>query len=168
MLIISKMGLDLTLTCLSGISVVSQKIYSSIATIVTNKNENTKIKDFIDGVDILSTIKIIENFIGEIVVDDTTPITVSTCINEIFDILKRIEKEFDEIQNRLIYNSSLKVFKNIRSCKFDNSIGRLLTLKSILDSRINLLFKIIPMRNNLVKHESTIHDYLLLDNNKKD
>lgn len=159
MLMISKVGLDLTLSCLSGISMLSDRIYSSIGDIITDKNHNQKIVNFINEIDILATVKIIENFVKEITIDETTPTTVNTCIEEIFNVLQKIEHEFDEINNKMCYNSSIRILKNLRSCKFDNSINRLITLKNILENRTNLLLKIIPVKNNLTKTIVKFHEY---------
>lgn len=164
MLMISKIGLDFTITCLSGISMISEKLYSNITNIISNKNENEKMVNFINESDLLSIVAIIQNFISEISIDDNTSQTIKTCIEEIFDILKKIEREFDDIQNKLDYNSSLCVLKSIRSCKFDNAISRLTILKHILDNRTNLLLKIIPIKNNLQKCENNKYNINILKN----
>ena len=143
MIIISKIGLDLTLTCLSGISIIAEKLYSSITYIVTNDNEDILLTNFIKEIDLISTIKIIQKFINEIEINENTSQTINLCIAELHDILKEIETEFNNIETKITYNNSLYLLKNIRSCKFTNTIKRLATYKKILDNRIDLLLKIL-------------------------
>ena len=41
------------------------------------------------------TVKIIENFVKEITIDETTPTTVNTCIEEIFNVLQKTKNIFE-------------------------------------------------------------------------
>lgn len=143
---ISKLGLDLTITCLAGLTSLSQNIYNNISYILSYDNENLKIKNFLYKNNFIEKIKVITKIITEInIIDKDT--SLYYCIEDIVSILSTIDNELISINNKISYNDTLKFCKNWRSCKFENSINRLTSYNNILDQRIILLNQALTIYN---------------------
>ena len=149
--LLGQIGLELTLSCISGFTSAASSIFYITDVVSTYKGENAKIITTILDLDIANSVKVLEQLLNELEITEESSNTLHICIKSLHDVIKQIEHEFSEIQNKLEYNRSLYVFKNLRSCKFNNTIKRLTTLKSILDNRRDLLFRTISMDSVVLK-----------------
>ncbi len=112
------------------------------------KSENKYVTEQIANIDLSFSISIVKKIMQEIKMEKMTYV-VSVCIEEIYDTIKNIELELNYVDNKMRYNKSLLLFKTFRSCKFGNSIERLINMKNVLDSRTNLLFTILNVNQQM-------------------
>lgn len=144
-LLFGKLGVDLTISCITS---TSKSIYSLITTILSYKNENNIISEHIIKLDIIESINLFNAIILESYSNNNSlSPSIEMTINSMHDIIKKLENELHYINNKMEYNQSLYIFKGIRSCKFDNSIIRLSMLKEIFDSRLQNFFNVCKFKN---------------------
>lgn len=114
-------------------------IYSGISSLMINPHFD--FKNVLDELDIESKLKIITKFIDNIkesILNDYNKIA----LNEIYDIIEKIEKEISKINN-LIDEHSKKWFHYIRYCSYSTEIDNLKKHVKILDNRFDLFMKLI-------------------------
>ena len=150
---IGTLGLRLAITSINGITDAARNINYVGASLYNNVDANKEIIQFLNKIDITNTVQILNNLIKELNINEKTPNTIVACLESIHDTIKDIEMEIKDIQNRLEYNRSLYFCKGLRSYKFNNSIRRMDILNTRLEIRMNILFKIIQLKESLTKKE---------------
>lgn len=128
----------------NGVYTLSDRIIKSTDSGVAD------IKRLITASDLKSRIKIMDLFIQEIDVNDTTPHSIKEAIQAIKDAIKDIEKELKQIQYRIEYNDNLYFTAGgTRTYKFNNSYKRLDAKIKTLHSRYDTLKSLFSMKSLL-------------------
>jgi len=116
----------------------TSSIYSGLTSLMVNPHFN--FKNVLDELDIESKLKVITNFIDNVkesILNDYNKIA----LNEIYDIIEKIEKEISQINN-LIEEHNKKWFSYIRYCSYSTEIYNLRKHVRILDNRFDLFMKL--------------------------
>lgn len=129
------------------ITTTTNNIYSGIDKLL--KNDNIEFKKICEELDIHIKLDIINTFIIDIHNSDTNSNTIfNETINKTFkyleDILKTIELEIENINNAILFYEKLW-FRQIRKCNYTIIISNLVKHIKILDSRFELLIKLIKI-----------------------
>ena len=129
------------------ITTTTNNIYSGIDKLL--KNDNIEFKKICEELDIHIKLDIINTFIIDIHNSDTNSNTIfNETINKTFkyleDILKTIELEIENINNAILFYEKLW-FRQIRKCNYTINISNLVKHIKILDSRFELLIKLIKI-----------------------
>lgn len=130
------------LTALVGKEVLSQtvsNIYNGLDTMIHNK----EFKLILDDLDINSSLDIIHQFILDLSKKEINE-TVSKTLKYLEEILKLIETEIENINKEIIAHQS-KWFSRFRTSQCDTMLKNLIKHKKILDSRFDLLIKLINL-----------------------
>jgi len=134
------------------ITTTTNNIYSGIDKLL--KNDNIEFKKICEDLDIHIKLDIINTFIIDIHNSDTNSSDTNSntifneTINKTFkyleDILKTIELEIENINNAILFYEKLW-FRQIRKCNYTIIISNLVKHIKILDSRFELLIKLIKI-----------------------
>ena len=147
--VVKRVGMDITVKILSGLSSSAHGIYGLLYYI---QNESkTKIGKELEDTDVKTTIKILENFISELDVNENTPETIIFCIKKVHNTLINIENNLKLIYEKIKYNNSLWVLSSMRSYNFNDNIKNIKKELIKLENRRKLLFDTLKLSNTLKK-----------------
>jgi hypothetical protein len=113
------------------------------------KCESNEVRNVINDTDLEISIKVIQCLINEIRIDENTPITIRTCLKELFNIIKEINAELERIDYRVEYNKTLYFGKTFRGYRFENCAKRLRSHVVKLNNRKKLLLDILAAKGSL-------------------
>lgn len=146
-------SVSMATTFVNGVYALSDRIVRSTDSGVVD------IKRVIESSDLKSRIKIMDLFIQDIKIDDSTPKSIIEAINSIKDAVKEIEKELKQIQYRIEYNDTLYFGAGgARLYKFGNSYERLNTKILTLNNRYCTLKSLFQMRHILTSSDKDVVD----------
>ena len=147
--VVKRVGMDITVKILSGLSSSAHGIYGLLYYI---QNESkTKIGKELEDTDVKTTIKILENFISELDVNENTPETIIFCIKKVHNTLINIENNLKLIYEKIKYNNSLWVLSSMISYNFNDNIKNIKKELIKLENRRKLLFDTLKLSNTLKK-----------------
>ena len=146
--VLRSIGLDLTLKCISTLTISAQSVYS----LLTNIKSSAHTKDLTNvlrEMDLENDILILESILKEIDLEHHHTKTLALCLESLKVCVFEIENKLSEVNNRIIYNKSLWLASSMRSYVFDDIIDSLKLLKSNLDNRKKTLFEVIKINSYL-------------------
>ena len=147
--VVKRVGMDITVKILSGLSSSAHGIYGLLYYI---QNESkTKIGKELEDTDVKTTIKILENFISELYINENTPETIIFCIKKVHNTLVNIENNLKLIYEKIKYNNSLWVLSSMRSYNFNTNIKNIKKELIKLENKKKLLFDTLKLSNTLKK-----------------
>lgn len=152
-IILSVISANVIVGIISGITTTINGVYTIKDVIKSNTTTGSKeVEQIMKDIDIEVKLKIIQLFLSELKITDSTPNTIVYCMNEIKNIITDIEKELNIINERLQYNRCLWIGSSIRAYKFHNCKTRLENYFKNLDQRYQLLISILSIENQVVKN----------------
>lgn len=152
-IILSVISANVIVGIISGITTTINGVYTIKDVIKSNTTTGSKeVEQIMKDIDIEVKLKIIQLFLSELKITDSTPNTIVYCMNEIKNIITDIEKELNIINERLQYNRCLWIGSAIRAYKFHNCKTRLENYFKNLDQRYQLLISILSIENQVVKN----------------
>ena len=135
--------ISLSAAAMNSINTVSTSVFGLLGYIQLTKNANTdELCIFLERSDVEATIKLLRSVIGEL--KDFSPSLV-LAIENINDIMGKIEAELVEIRQKIEYNNSLYVLTNMRSYDCSSNLKNIQTRVAILDKRWKNLFRVIEL-----------------------
>lgn len=152
-IILSVISANVIVGIISGITTTINGVYTIKDVIKSNTTTGSKeVEQIMKDIDIEVKLKIIQLFLSELKITDSTPNTIVYCMNEIKNIIMDIEKELNIINERLRYNRCLWIGSAIRAYKFHNCKTRLENYFKNLDQRYQLLISILSIEKQVVKN----------------
>ena len=131
-------------TALVGKEILSQSVHNSTLGVFNGLNSmisDVDIKKIIKNLDIETKLNIINSFIKSMK-DINLSEHIIISINSINEIIKEIEKEINDINKEIIEHKS-KWFYYLRKTNNLENINKLKTSVKILDSRFDILMKLL-------------------------
>lgn len=131
-------------TALVGKEILSQSVHNSTLGVFNGLNSmisDVDTKKIIKDLDIKTKLNIINSFIKSMK-DINLSEHIIISINSINDIIKEIEKEINEINKEIIEHKN-KWFYYLRKTNNVENINKLKTSVKILDSRFDILMKLL-------------------------
>ena len=152
-IILSVISANVIVGIISGITTTINGVYTIKDVIKSNTTTGSKeVEQIMKDIDIEVKLKILQLFLSELKITDSTPNTIVYCMNEIKNIITDIEKELNIINERLRYNRCLWIGSAIRAYKFHNCKTRLENYFKNLDQRYQLLISILSIEKQVVKN----------------
>jgi len=143
--LITYIGMGAMTVSISSITYTAKSILDVINGISSLKGTN--INANLSKFDLTNKIQIIQSLLEEIKHIESNAIDLA--LLSIKDILINIEYELFKINSKAKYNSSLYIFYYLRSYDFVDQLDKIEKYSIILDSRLNLLFNLIKIKENL-------------------
>ena len=127
---------------LQGITGTSKKIYTQFEKwFYTNCPEVEKI---LKDMEIFDKLKYIDKLISEIGESFKNSDTVSTILEDIYNSEEKIKYELTQIQIIMVRHKK-KYFSKYRKPKYENHITNIKKYIALLDTRIDMLIKLVPL-----------------------
>jgi hypothetical protein len=142
------MILPLCIEPLCKITSSAQNVYALMSNISSYSSSYPNVIIALKRLDIESSVKILENLIKELDIKHKTK-TIMESIRSLKECIQNIENELCIVHEKLAYNKTIWMLKNIRSYKCTNSIINLEILKQQLDNRTQMFFYILNNNNHL-------------------
>ena len=147
--VVKRVGMDITVKILSGLSSSAHGIYGLLYYI--QSESKSKIGNLLKKTDIQTTVKVLENFICELDINEETPETIIFCLKQLHNSLVNIENNLKLIFDKIKYNKSLLIFSGMRSYTFEDNISNIKDELEILENRRRLLFETLNLSKTLKK-----------------
>lgn len=165
----TNIGLTTIISTLSLINKTSQSIYDLIKSL--NDKQDNNINKILIELDLENTIKVINEILINLESVNISSKNILSNIQNIKDIILKIENELLLLHNMVDYNNSIWILKKYRSYDCQNILDNLKLYKSILDNRKKLLTEVLQINNfinnninNNIKNNNK--DNLNLNNNE--
>jgi len=142
--VLKTIGLDLTLKCISTLTVSTQSVYNLLSNIKSSVHTKD-LTNVLKEMDLENDILILESIFKEIDLENHHTKTLALCLESLKVCVSEIENKLSEVNNRIIYNQSLWIASSMRSYVFDDIINSLKLLKLNLDNRKKTLFEVIKI-----------------------
>lgn len=149
--VVQTIGLDLTLKCISTLTSSAQGIYSLIKSINSNASDQPDIQFVIADLDLGMEVKILDALIKDINIETQYTETLALCIESLKECVEQLESELVDVQKKLEWNSSLRIFKYYRSYGFEGKVEKFRLLKSNMNGRKAMLFDVLKINQHLNK-----------------
>jgi len=142
--LVSLVGVGLTI---STITRTTQNIYD-VATYIggISKSASDDIKRKIDELDLINTLRLIDSFINTIDQSKVNQI-ITNCLNSLHHTINLIASEMKILRYEIKYNSSLYFGYSWRAYDCMPRVKKLESMKKILNERLDILVKLIPVSN---------------------
>jgi len=144
--IITEYGVSTVIDSARTISTTSKNIYNMLTNISDNGSWSSK---KILELDIAVKLRIIENMLNEIDIENINSNAIPIALESISQIICSIENDINNIQEKIKHNNSLWVFKSLRSHNYEKEIKNLEFNQRILEGRLELFFKLISIKSEL-------------------
>lgn len=152
-LLIVGLGTNITLGLITATTSATNGLYTlcnNIAhTTATGANE---IKQIIKENDLEIRIKMMQFLLCEIKVSETSPCTLTYCMNSIKSAIQDISNELEKIHYRMQYNNNLWVGSSVRAYGFKNCKLRLKAKIDTLETRYTMLVGILSIENKMYRN----------------
>jgi hypothetical protein len=125
---------------------------TSIGT-VSSTSKQSDIIILLNKSDIEATLKLFHAIILEIppTYDMTQVSSVLISLNNVKDIISKIEAELKDIHTKIEYNSNLYIMASFRSYTYSSNLENIKNYIAILDRRVDYMFKILDISRNFNK-----------------
>jgi hypothetical protein len=151
--IVGAIGANLTLGLVSGIVDATRNVYDISSTIISSTgNGSAEVKKIIKEADLEIRVRSIQYFLCELKMPDNPSHTMIYCMQSIREAVKDISEELEKINYRMQYNDNLWFGSSLRSYKFHNCKSRLAVKLRNLESRYDMLIKILSVDNKICRN----------------
>lgn len=157
----TNIGLTTIISTLSLINKTSQSIYDLIKSL--NDKQDNNINKILIELDLENTIKVINEILINLESVNISSKNILSNIQNIKDIILKIENELLLLHNMVDYNNSIWILKKYRSYDCQNILDNLKLYKSILDNRKKLLTEVLQINNFI---NNNINNNNIKNNNK--
>jgi hypothetical protein len=143
-------GFNVLSSTINSIGLVTSNIFSLVTHIKVSKSlYHKELITCLMKTDIEHNIKLVEAIINEIpqYFDSTQSILI--ILNDVKDVMTKIEYQLREIHKKMMYNTSIYVFNNWRSYDFKENLEQLNILVEVFDRRKKTLFDVLLLFKNL-------------------
>jgi hypothetical protein len=136
-----------SITTISTVTSTAKNIYKMLIGLKSSykTNNDDKICDMIEELDIEETLKIVENTIKDIPDDKLECDAIKSVVKSIEEVTKIIEEELLKLQNRNHYNNNLYLLSSWRCYDIKKNYDKIHKYNSILHNRIKLLFELLKI-----------------------
>jgi hypothetical protein len=121
--------------------------YNEITDLMSNKD--FLFKSILEDLDLIEKIGIIDSLIKSLELDEIND-TVNLSLHSLHNIIDKINNEISKINEEII-NHNKKWFSSIRPSQYLSLVERLKIHKKIMDERLDLLLKLLPLKTQTLK-----------------
>jgi hypothetical protein len=124
----------------NSIATLSSNIFGLISPLAKNPH-TAELQRLLEKSDIVCTIELVQKVITDLRKPEDT--SVAFILEKIREIISQIEKELQDVREKVNYNSSLYLLQNIRSYDCGQSLTKMEIYIAVLEKRVENLFRII-------------------------